>query len=456
MGKKSSKKKLDAVDVVVIGAGLAGLQAAVNVQRSGKTVCVLEARDRVGGRTVSQQVGNATFDLGGQWIGPKQHRLRRLVSQAQVRTFPTYHEGRKILDIAGKISTYKSAIPSVSPIHLILLQTALLRLEHMRKKTRVTSPMHTPNAFELDANTVETYKRKLIPSRKVRGIFDAAARVVFGAEPSELSLLHFLTYLNAGGGLLALTEIEGGAQEERFAEGAQSLSEYLAAKLDRSPVLNWPVRKIEQKKSKVLVSGDGGSIGAKRVILAVPPNIAGQLNYSPPMPAARDHLTSGTVMGQTIKCIATYDRAFWRLKGFSGEVVATDGPVTVIFDNTSWDGTQPALLAFLVGSHGRRWSEQSETHRKQLVLSIFAKYFGEEALTPNQFVEKDWAQDPWARGCPTANPTTGVWSDCGDALRAPVDRIHFAGTETATQWMGYMEGALESGERAAAEVLAAL
>ena len=455
MSKKPSQKKikLEATDVIVIGAGLAGLQAALNVQKAGKTVTVIEARDRVGGRTVSQQVGSAMFDLGGQWLGPTQHRLSRLTSQAGIRTFPTFHEGTKILNHDGKISTYKSSIPSISPINLAVLQVALMRVERARKQVPVTAPMRAQNAATLDTTSVETIKRKLIPTRGVRGIFDAAARVIFGAEPAELSLLHFLTYLNAGGGLLKLSEIEGGAQQERFATGAQELSKYLASKLDRGVQFNWPVRKIEQKKTKVTVHCDHGSVSAQRVILTVPPNLAGKIQYKPPMPSSREFLTQGTTMGQTIKCIATYNEAFWRQKGFSGEVVSTQGPITVIFDNTSYDGKQPALLAFLVGHEGRRWSEQSDEHRKQMVLATFAKYFGPEALRPNEYVEKDWSKDAWSLGCPTANPSPGVWMSSAHTLREPVDRIHFAGTETATEWMGYMEGALESGERAASEVV---
>ena len=458
MSRKPSQKKikLESTDVVVIGAGLAGLQAALNVQRTGKTVTLVEARDRVGGRTVSQQVGSATFDLGGQWLGPTQNRLSRLTAQAGLRTFPTFHEGKKILNHDGKISTYNSSIPSISALNLAVLQVALMRVESARKKIPVTAPMRARNAATLDATSVETVKRKLIPTRGVRGIFDAAARVIFGAEPAELSLLHFLTYLNAGGGLLKLSEIEGGAQQERFAGGAQELSKYLASKLDRGVQFNWPVRKIVQKKTKVTVHSDHESVSAQRVILAVPPNLAGKIDYEPPMPASREHLTQSTTMGQTIKCIATYNEAFWRQQGFSGEVVSTQGPITVIFDNTSYDGKQPALLAFLVGNEGRRWSQQSEEHRKQMVLANFAKYFGKDALRPNEFVEKDWSKDAWALGCPTASPSPGVWTSSAHALREPVGRIHFAGTETAKEWMGYMEGALESGERAASEVVKVL
>ena len=447
------KIKLEPTDVVIIGAGLAGLQAALNIQQAGKTVRVLEARDRIGGRTLSQPVGDATFDLGGQWLGPGQHRVSRLVAQAGLHTFPTFHSGKKILNNDGQISTYDSSIPSISPINLVVLQLALMRVEHERKKIPLTAPMRAPRAAELDNTTVETLKRKLIPTRGVRAIFDAATRVIFGAEPAELSLLHFLTYLNAGGGLLKLSEIEGGAQQDRFVEGAQALSHYLADQLDNKPVTQFPVRKIEQLKTKVVIHSDTGKVSAKRVVMAIPPNLAGKIDYTPSMPTSRTRLTQGTNMGQTIKCIATYDEAFWRTKGFSGEVVATQGPITVIFDNTSFDGKQPALLAFLVGQEGRRWSEQSDEHRKQMVLANFAKYFGREALQPTHYVEKDWSKEDWSLGCPTASPSLGVWTTSAHALREPVGRIHFAGTETATEWMGFMEGALESGERAASEIL---
>ncbi len=444
------------VDVVVVGGGLAGLMAARRLVEARKTVHVLEARDRVGGRTLSEDVGGARFDLGGQWLGPGQTRVEALVREFGIHTFPTWHTGKKILDLGGKISTYDSKIPSISPLHLIVLQVALSVLERMRKRVDPEAPGDTKNAAALDASTVEAMSRKLIPSRRVRALFDVGVRTIFGAEPSEISVLYFLTYLQAGGGFLKLAEIEDGAQQDRFVEGAQSLALGLAAPLQNCITFNAPVLRIAQSAQGVEVLTPQKTLFAKRVILAIPPPFVGRIHHDQPLSPQRDQLSQRMFMGQTIKCIALYSTAFWRDAGFSGEVLSTRGPVDVVFDNTSHDLRHPALLAFIVGQHGRDLGLLPAAERRRVVLESLARYFGPAALTPTTFAEKDWAADPWTRGCPVANLGAGTLHPCGDALRRPEGFLHFAGTETATAWTGYMEGALQSAERASQETIHAL
>jgi monoamine oxidase len=136
--------------------------------------------------------------------------------------------------------------------------------------------------------------------------------------------------------------------------------------------------------------------------------------------------------------------------------VYSDGAVAFAVDNTSADGEHPALLAFSVGAAARRLGAMAPEDRRRAVLDRLVAAFGSRAAEPSAFVEKDWSADPWTRGCPTGIMPPGVMSVFGPALRAPVGPIHWAGTETATEWTGYMDGAVQSGERAAAEVLAAL
>lgn len=449
---------LQSVDVVVVGGGLAGLMAARRLTEAGKTVHVLEARDRVGGRTLSEDIGGARFDLGGQWLGPGQARVEALVKEFGIHTFPTWHTGKKILDLGGKISTYNSKIPSISPLHLIVLQVALSALERMRKRVDPAAPGTTKNAAALDASTVEAMSRKLIPSRRVRALFDVGVRTIFGAEPSEISVLYFLTYLQAGGGFLKLAEIEDGAQQDRFVEGAQSLALGLASPLQHQNriTFNAPALRITQSAQEIKIFTPQEIISAKRAILAIPPPFVGRIHHDQPLSPQRDQLSQRMFMGQTIKCIALYPRAFWRDAGFSGEVLSTRGPVDVVFDNTSHDLKHPAILAFIVGQHGRDLGLLPAPERRRIVLESLARYFGPAALTPTTFAEKDWAADPWTRGCPVANLGAGTQQPCGDSLRLPEGLLHFAGTETATAWTGYMEGALQSAERAAQETIHAL
>lgn len=444
------------VDVAIVGAGLAGLSAARTLKSGGASVTVLEARDRVGGRTLTEGVGGAAFDLGAQWLGPTQTKMAKLVAEFGLETFPTYTRGRKVLEVNGKLSTYKGTIPSMAPHRLLLLNSGLNRMEKLAKQVPLDAPWDSKHAVTWDGQTVESFKRARLPSKAVRDVVDAAIRTIFGADPSEVSLLYFLFYLRSGGGLMSLVEIENGAQETRFVDGSQSVSKALARDLGDSVSLSTPVDSIQQDDEGVRIESGSARVHAKRVIVAVPPALAGRINYEPGMPGIRDELTQRHPMGATIKSHVIYEDPFWREEGFSGEAVYTSGPVDVAFDNCSHDMARPALLVFSCGSKARRLGAMSPQDRRKDVVEALVQAFGAKAANPVDYIDKDWSDDPWTRGCPTGFMPPGVMTTFGRALREPVGRIHWAGTETSTRWAGYMEGAVESGERAAGEVLAAL
>jgi monoamine oxidase len=206
----------------------------------------------------------------------------------------------------------------------------------------------------------------------------------------------------------------------------------------------------------VTVVADSTTVSAKRVIVAIPPALAGRISYDPPLPPLRDQLTQHMPQGTLMKFEAIYDTAWWRAKGLNGQAVSENGPVKVTFDISPVSGTPGIMMGFIGGHDARVWEDKTADERRQAALQNFANFFGNEALSPRDVVEFNWSTEIWNRGCPVAVLAPGTLIDFGKALRAPVARVHWAGTETSTYWNGYMDGAVRSGERAAGEVLAAL
>jgi monoamine oxidase len=441
---------------LVVGAGFAGLSAARALVGAGRTVAVLEARDRVGGRVYTKTLDDGTpVDLGGQWVGPTQDRLYALAKEVGVPTFATHNEGHNLLFLAGKKKKYKGTIPRVAPLPLLNLGWAMSRMDALAKTVNLEKPWETPNAAELDAQTLASMVSRHVHFYTARELLAVGLETVFAANAADISLLHAAFYVKSGGGLERLLGIANGAQQDRFEGGAQPVADRLAAKLGDAVHLSCPVREIVVTGDGVELRGDGFVARGRRVVVAVPPTLAGRIRYVPHLPAARDQLTQRMPMGSVIKCMAVYDTPFWRQDGLSGQAVSDHGPVQTTFDNSPKGGTPGVLLGFVEANAARLLARMGEEARRAEVLTCFARYFGDRAKTPRVYVDKSWADDEWSRGCYAGYMPPGVWTSYGHALTAPVGRIHWAGTETSPVWNGYIEGALASGERAAHEVLAA-
>lgn len=449
-------------DYAIVGAGLAGITAARELLRQGRSVVVLEARDRVGGRLLNHPIGGGDItELGGEYIGPTQDRIAALAKAVGVDTFKTYNEGSNVLLLDGKLSTYPATgIPTDPRIYADLLK-AISVFDGLARTVPLDKPWTAKRADEFDSQTLETFLRSQITNSGARTIIDSAIKAIWGAEARDLSLLFALWYIAVGGNettpgsFLRFVTVQGGSQESRLVGGSQRIAIEAAKPLGDRLVLSSPVRRLEQGDRSVTVISDKVAVTAKRAIVAIPPAVSAFIDYAPLLPARRAQLLQRAPQGSLVKAEAVYDRPFWRDAKLSGQGVADRGLARSTFDNSPPSGTPGVMFGFVGGAEARTWNDLTPQAREDAVLRDFASFFGSKALKPTEYVEKNWSEEEWTRGCPVAFLPPGVLLDYGAAIREPVGRIHWAGTETSIYWNGYMDGAVRSGERVAAEVIGA-
>jgi monoamine oxidase len=448
-------------EVLVVGAGLSGLAAARALQASGVEVTVLEARSRVGGRTEGGATADGTpVELGGQWIGPTQTRMYALVDELGLETFPTFNTGEHVIQLGGsrnRMASHRGAVPKLNPFVLADLFQGMTRFKRLADRVPLDRPWAAPGARALDNQTFETWIVRTLRTRTARDYFRVATEAVFSAESGNLSALHALFYAHSGTDLEGLLSTDGGAQQDRIVGGSVLVSEAMAAGLGDRVHLDCPVRRIEQHGHRVSVTTRSGEIfEGDRVIVTLPPTLAGRLEYHPILPSWRDQLTQRLPAGSVIKLYAVYDEPFWRQEGLTGQAASDQGPIKVTFDNSPPGGSPGVLMGFMEANDGRAAARLALADRRAAAVACFVRYFGPRAASPLEYIERDWMAEEFSRGCYGAHFTPGVWSDYGHALIQPVGLVHWAGAECSPVWNGYMEGAVRSGEQAADDVLSAL
>ncbi|MEU4226983.1 flavin monoamine oxidase family protein [Nonomuraea sp. NPDC026600] len=451
----SDHPSVRSVDVIVVGAGLAGLTCARDLHRHGLDVVVLEARDRVGGRTFSTEIDGQSIELGGQFLGPGQDRAYALAADLGVPVFPTYGQGHHLVETTtGRVRRYRGTIPRLSPLALLDAAQAQARFERLARRIDTEAPWRSPDAAALDGQTLETWIRRTTWTRAGRRLFTMACQAVWSCQPSELSLLHALFYARSAGSMQRVIAVEGGAQQDRLDGGAHELAVRLARRLGDRIHLGTPVDHIVQDEHGVEVTaGRERSWRAAHVVVAIPPTLSGRITYEPALPAARDGLTQRLPMGSVIKCVAVYPEPFWRSSGLSGQATSLRGPISAVFDSSPRSGEPGILLGFIEGAEARAMTARPAHQRRAAVLDQLTQLFGPPAASPIAYTEQDWGAEQHTRGAYSAVFPPGTWTQYGHALRTPVGRIHWAGAETATGWYGYIEGAIRSGETAATEVI---
>ena len=440
----------------VVGAGYAGLAAAHSLTKAGRTVAVLEARDRVGGRVWTQHFEDGTpADFGGTWIGPGHDRVYALAREFDIKTYPTFVDGENVIMRDGKAHRYEGLIPSVDTLSIASFYLAAKRLDWMARSVPSDAPWKARRAWAWDATTISAWldapSTLLTPMAKK--MLRTSLTEIFCSDLAEVPLLNLLFQISAWSGALEYAStIEGGAQQDLLTGGAQTMANHIATELGDAVFLESPVYRIAQTDGAVEVVSDRRTVKARRAIVTVPPPVQARIDYDPPLPSDRAQLIQRMPIGAVVRAVIEWDEPFWRADGLTGETVDFDSPIAASIDASPPGGDRGVLSTYAFGPAGRQVGRLAPEERRHLFLDALTARLGPKTATPAEYREYTWHADPWSGGAINAHFPPGVLTTLGHALRRPVGRIHWAGTETAPRWFGFIEGAIRSGERAAEEV----
>ncbi len=446
-------------DVIVVGAGLSGMIAARKLLEAGLVPLILEADERVGGRILTEEVlPGLPVELGAQWIGDTHERMFRLAAELEVETFPQYDEGETSYDLHGSGVLRENAFHARFESELAELERVLRLLDELAADVPVEAPWLAARADEWDVISAGTWYDAQGLSPIARTLLEICTVGILAVPTVEVSFLHLLFTIQTCGVTSELfAESEGGAQTTRFVGGTGEIPRRLAALIADHIVLEAPVQLIEHTADSVAVHCRGGLVArGRRVIVAISPTLAGRIMYDPPLSGIRDQLTQRLPNGSAMKAFFIYDEPFWRADGFNGQLISDVGPARMSNDTCIPGDDHGVILMFLEGDQARTFGRLPEDERRTALTAELVRHYGDKAAKPEFYVDGEWSDRQWTRGCYNANHGPHVWTTYGPALAAPIGVIHWASTDTATYWSAYMEGAVEAGERAAHAVVAEL
>jgi monoamine oxidase len=441
-------------DVIVVGAGFAGITAARELKQAGKTVVLLEARGRLGGRSYSRPIGDGKIvELGCEFHGQPDSISARTGRSVGIGARKVYDKGYRLIDDNGKLSRWKGIAPKVGPAALADFGQAALRIERMRREVPQEAPWLAPHAKQWDNETMWSWTRRNVRTRGGRALMRLIIEAGMAAGAADVSLLHVLNYSNGTGGFRAMTTVTGGTLENRFDGGSHAVVTKLAEAVAEDTYIGAEVRRIRHTADRVTVSGPGFEAVGRRVVVAVPVPLAGRIDYDPPLPAYRDQLTQRMTMGAAIKYLVLYDEPFWRAEGLTGQVISPHSPLRAVLDSSPPDGSPGVLTGFVTGPPARELAKLTSAERRAVVLGELVRFHGPKAGRPYDVIEQNWMAEQYTRGCYHAYAPPGLYTEYGPALKEPIGRIHWAGAESVPYEFGSMSGAIWSGRRVATEII---
>ncbi len=442
-------------DVIIIGAGMAGLSAARLLQASNKSVHLLEARDRVGGRVKSEYFDGNLIEVGGQWIAPDQTRLLEVIEELGLTTYRRYRDGENVyIAPDGSRSTYVGELFPTADATEREMERLMEELQALSLEVDPDRPWEHSRAREFDTMSFADWLHTRSTNREA---IDNVALFVAGAmltKPADsFSMLQGLLMASSAGGFHDLVDPDF-ILDARVTGGMHQVPMALAELVGADNIeLGADVRAVETHDDHVIVNTKHSSLSASQVIVAIPPHLVTRIDFDPPLPPVKQQAYQHLSSGQVIKVQAWYDRPFWRTNGLSGTAFSPYQVVHEAYDNTTPDFRGGTLVGFVSDRVADRLYGLRDSERKAEILRSFAAYFGSEALTPTIYYESDWVNEPYTRGAYGSSFAISGLVRYGPASKAPAGPIFFASSDIAGAGFTHIEGAIRMGEAAAQDIL---